>query len=377
MVKQLYNTPIPDASSGPISAERAQQLARNPQQDRGQADVRAIASDATGLSLRGQWRFGEFYSSKLARELEELAESSIDAVPFFDTAREYEESGYYTIDQVNVDPFHPNRPDFWQYDGILTQVGTKETHFRAARVNPTTVSSPFATQTDKAGFGIDTRARKVRWLDLSTGDQQLVTASDVVATRSAEFADLDIVNVPDAPIDADVIVYELDFGDEGEADVRLWDDRDKSKTVSGQPNRWQHVYDSGHEFEGVPVLDNGLLRLYLDESNGLSAEEWDGSSWTSVSLGTSDWELLDFDITVIDTTRVDAQLLLEDTSTTGVIDAVNVSLQRGIDSLLVVVPPSESSMPQGIQDLFSPIASDQDTDPQPTSDVIDREEVRR
>jgi len=48
---------------------------------------------------------------------------------------------------------------------------------------------------------------------------------------------------------------------------------------------WQRVFDVNHQFVGDCVIENGLIRLWIDESTlyGLKLYYWDGSAWTQLA----------------------------------------------------------------------------------------------
>jgi len=372
---RLYSVYLPETQQPTSSGAQRQDIATNAFLDGSQADVRSVGSQAADISLTGFWAFGDALARKLARELEELSESSITAPPLFRPNDPSADAGYVELRSVETEPAHGNIRDVWRYNISADRAGTHETHFRAVRTSPAAVDTPLGSNTT-AVIGIPAAARKRRWYDPDAGTQAAVTSSDIVTTASAEFGDVDVLDVSGAPISGSrpVVVYELDFSTQARVDPVVWDTRGLPKfSADDEPTNWQHVFATSHEFEGDVVVENGLLRLTVDEQDpSLTAEEYNGG-WQSVSLGSSSWEIQDIDLTHISSTRIDAQLTFVDGTD---LSAADISLQRGLDGLLVITPAGQDTIPGGIQTLLDPIASDRSTDAQPTGDIIPRSEVR-
>jgi hypothetical protein len=126
------------------------------------------------------------------------------------------------------------------------------------------------------------------------------------------------------------------------------------------------------------------IRVWLDEAAGtLEAEEWDDTaeSWTSITAvadgGTAtDWSLYDIDLTSVAMVDVRAQLEFAH-PTDGLFD-LDVSLQRGQESLLVEIPEGETGpIPSGLESWLELIVSASAVDPQPSKGLVSRKEVRR
>jgi len=76
-MKYLYTIPTPGQSQPAERTIAGKELSTKGAVDVSSAVVDAIASQATDLTLEGQYRWGRSTSVKLASELDELADSSI------------------------------------------------------------------------------------------------------------------------------------------------------------------------------------------------------------------------------------------------------------------------------------------------------------
>lgn len=376
---RLYLIPLPDADAQSADDSVASRVEQAGLLEEGGVATEAIGTDDVDVTVRGQWRFGERFAKKVARELESLAASGYEALALFeaDTADLGRKTGYYEIESVDVNPAHPSSEDVFEYTVGLGETGTHETHWRAVK---TAVEDVDTTLADGDGglVGIHADARKTRWFDAD----EVTEPASVETTRSGEFADVALYDPDASTFDDPTLLYELDFEDEGPADVRVFDDRGLSKwwvyEANGETvevNRWPHVYHTAAEYEGAPVLDNGLLRLHFDEDAGeVTAEEWNAGidEWGEVTLNHGDLELFDADLRSIGPAGVTARVTFAEPS--GVTRPCLVKLQRGIDGVLVRKAPGHDLDP-AIEDLFEPIASDQPTDPNPAQTVIARSET--
>jgi len=73
------------------------------------------------------------------------------------------------------------------------------------------------------------------------------------------------------------IVYDLDNANVGKGDVKVFDTNNSS-----DESDWQRVFDyMNHEFVGDCVVENGLIRLWIDEGQytGLKLYYWNGNAW--------------------------------------------------------------------------------------------------
>lgn len=413
MTTKLYLIALPDAQTsgqnppgeGVTSRVQAQGLLQ------GGLATENIATEAVDLRVRGRFMFGEF-SKKLHRELKSLGESTYESVPFADddNVDSDDQSGYYEVRDVNSTRANEASALAYQYDTALDAAGTRNTHWRAVTTAVETVDrtsyegyhsgtyggttyggSPYASGQDTEDsavtnpmrIGVPAEAAKVRWFDTGRGKE----GATVQSTVSAEFGNVDLYD-PDEPSFSDpTLIYELPFDKDGPVDVRVWDDvgapnskqldydDDQNNTYS--ITQWVHAYHAGFEFEGQPIVDNGLIRVRFDEGNqAVEAWQWnDGtSSWDSVTIPMGDWALLDADIEAIGPTRVEVFCEFEH-STSGDIREAVVSIQRGNDEV-VLRQPDNDAIQSGIQLIFDPIASDQHNDAQPAQTTIPRQEAK-
>jgi len=119
-------------------------------------------------------------------------------------------------------------------------------------------------------------------------------------------------------------------------------------------------------------LSNALERSRLPDDN--EAVE----SIAAVADGgtATDWSLYDIDLTSVAMVDVRAQLEFAH-PTDGLFD-LDVSLQRGQESLLVEIPEGETGpIPSGLESWLELIVSASAVDPQPSKGLVSRKEVRR
>ena len=396
-MKYIYIVPIPPDAQTVEVDELQQQLAQSGLLERDGAIVEQISSDAADVRIEGQWRYESTLNGKFRTELETLAESNIDAVPFYgdDSASK---SGYWNIESADVDPVHPNSDEVVVFNINLKKTGTHETHFRAVRTSSTDADNPFSAGSDPE-IGIPHAARKRKWADPISFEFD--SATDIVETRSAEFGDIDIYNPDDAPYTDPILLYEVGFDAEAPVDPVIWDDRGRSdkfdildedgavvgtSTVGDAAvgpdetaiNVWRHVFSTGHEFEGRPTIDNGLIRIRFDETLGLlRAWEWNDSnlSWDIVALDRNGWTLVDFDIERIGLAGAIVQAEFEH-DTDGVYET-DMILGRGWEHPLWLEPENEDEMPGSLTTYLAPIASGMADLPQATADLISRSDIRQ
>jgi len=75
----------------------------------------------------------------------------------------------------------------------------------------------------------------------------------------------------------DGLVGEWTFdGGNGRGEAKIWDTRG----YDSDETQWQRVYDRNHSFEGDCVIENGLVRLWLDENTSAKFYFWNGKDWT-------------------------------------------------------------------------------------------------
>jgi len=255
---------------------------------------------------------------------------------------------------------------------------------------PETINTGLATGSGGL-VGIPASARKVKWFDIGSGRE----AATVQATVSAEFGDVALYDPTEPSFTAPTLLYETDYGAQSPVDVRVWDDRNREKyfeldsgatvstetlvgdaTVGGtvRATQWTHVFHSAFEFDGRPVVDNGLIRVRFDEPNGLVRPyRWDGSAWTLEPLDHSTYTLIDADIERFGPSQVD--VFAEFEASGGAIETAILSIQRGIDGI-IVRDPANGDVPTDLETMLAPVASDATSDPQPTQMLKSRGAVK-
>jgi hypothetical protein len=386
-MKQLYSSPLPEASNTTESDSLGQQLSELGLLDSDSAAVESVSSEAADLSLDGQYRWGEEYATMVASELDELADASLSQLPLYQREATYQNQGYYEVESANVEPLHANRRDVWRYSLSLTFVGKRGSKFRAVSTNVWQPDHPWGN-TMEALVGIPAGARKVRWLD---PESKQVEPATPVRTASGKQLDIDLYDVEageNALGSSDpTLIYDTTYSDDVLGSVRVYDTRGYSAKIAdggSGPRQWQIVHSTEHDIQNPVVLSNGSLRVRLDEDGtpDIQAEAWDDSleSWVAVDAvetegSNTDWELYDVDLTGIGMQNVRCQLGFEH-PTEGLYE-LNASLQVGQESVLFWRPASlEEAVPSGLETWLDPIAAGWILDPQPDRGLVDRSEVR-
>jgi hypothetical protein len=350
----------------------------------GAASSTAISSDPSGHSIITQYR--GYNAMKLAREIIELSSNEkLSPLPYYgvsSTGRERsEDDGYYTLENADFSRNDMRVEEHLEVSLSLREVGTVRNQWSRLKVKQTQPRNDFGNDTT-AYVGIPTEASKVRWWDSTTGSRE---QPSLVATRGAEFGDVDIYDYRASSLTEPSMIYELQYERSGRVDPGVWDTRGKGakiQTVDGENVvEWQRVFDPAHEDKGQFVLDNGLIRVYFDDENqSMSAESWDdgNGTWNGVSLGASDWALYDTDVYYIGKSRVDARVSFENT-VNGSFFELDASLKRGYLNVQWTVPDpdNQGTTPNGLVDKLSPIANGGYYDPNATVSTVDKTEVRR
>jgi len=293
MTATIYKIPIPEATVPTEQDALGTQLSEQGVLG-SDAIVEALSSQAADLTLTGRYAYGSYYSELLANELEELADSSVSAVPLYGGAGN--RAGYYQIESAQVEPVHAGGRDIWEYTLSLTSAGTRKSQFQALETSPSQPSPghPFGNETD-ALVGVPAAARLVRAVDSTSSPTQRVQPTPV-ETISTEFGDVDLYDATALSIDDPVFIYDVEKDAQPAVDVRVYDTRGRdSKFIesdSGRVRAWQSVFARDHEFTGSVVFENGLLRLTIDEPTNadatasLDVEAYDAGadSWSAVDL---------------------------------------------------------------------------------------------
>jgi hypothetical protein len=393
MSRELYSLVIPANAQTVSRSEIRRNLATHGLLDESSAAVESLSLEPGEQALIGQFR-GK-YASMMAAEVEELFDAgNISSVPFFDPAGS-KSDGYYSLKNVDVEPLDPNLDHVQKFDGVLTKEGTRESKRRTITTTVPQVENDFGNQ-QTALVGVTAAATDVHWFNAETEETEPVS---VVETRAGEHGDLDIVDALASSFDKPTLVYDLPYERAGKVDVVCWDGYGRGKfdveadrlvgsaTVSDSVSvaseqritAWQWCFSTQHEFTGRPIVDNGLIRLWLGDR--LRADTYDpaGGNWTLQSLGDSTWELDAWDINRISPCRVNVQCRFRDaTQDPDATYTLDMSLKRGYWYPQWVVPVNESGpVPSGLVDLLSPIADESDYSPQCEQGLVAREEVRK
>ncbi|QLH78669.1 hypothetical protein HZS55_15845 [Halosimplex rubrum] len=367
-------------------------------------DTAAVETVAPEAGEQGfQYMVVGGYASLTATAVEELAgASTIGAVPYASpSGSDPQRDGYYVIDDDQSARPIASSDIVHRLDIRLTEEGTRGSHWRAVAARPDAVDNPFGDGGD-AEIGLHAGAEKVRWFD-DRGGSGAIEDATVQRTVAGERTDFEIYDATEPSFSQPTLIYTLDYTDEYQADVHLWDDNGRSKTVVVDEGggsevgtatvgdatvggggtdavRWGRVYSTGHDFVGAPVAETGRLRLRFDENRGrIEAYRWNDADahYDRVQLDlTSDWRLFDVDVTHIGLARIDLQVEFRDTSTSALTTQnLNCSLKRGYDDALWMVPPNASSPPQGLVDRVDAIASTQGSDPAAGAELVERTRV--
>lgn len=356
---ELYAVPIPRGSTTSTGSIASQQQALQSILGSDTGNVENIASEPGERTLTVE--YPDKLAAVRAQELRELASGFGQPLPFHALAGSSPDDRYVTVSRADIGPVDPRSREFQRGDVTLSDVGTIASHWREVRTSPSEPDNPFGNDTT-APVGIPSAATKVRWLDPET---RQTAEPAVIATRSSRLGNVDIIDATGGPYDSPSVIFELPYAREGDTDPRVWDTRGKATiTDSDGAVLWQKVFSPSHRFEGDLVLENGLLRLTIDESAGtISAERWDSgsSSWTSESLGASDWTVFDVDIRSIGLAQVGGVVEFADTTQfPTAYHTLGFQLARGNNNILWT---TESTVPSGLETLLDPTAASHTYDP--------------
>jgi hypothetical protein len=437
--KNLYALPVPTDSLVETSSRQQRQISSQGSVGAsGSGSVTPVSTEPGQRSLRGAYRSGNPAAGALmAGQLEQLfGATGIEYVPFYSREGSSDADGYYSLEDIDVNRAHPNSDSVQEFDGKLTKAGTQKSHVRAVHTAPTSVDTAGASEFSNSDppartelVCLPTDARRVRWFDPVSGTvapaaplnryEYPEQAGEFVNHRWYDLADAPFYDPSaDAP-SVPTLVYECPYGREHKMDVRVWDTapdvRGATKVIEGEyaggaavggpdavvgsaqvggspteatvdvASAWQHVYRTDHDFSdaGECVLDNGVLRLRLDDDRGaITAQRSRGhfDDWAGQPLRTSKWVLRDFDIAHIGLARADAQLAFEH-GDTGERYALDVSLPRGYDGAIFTVAQNQSGAPPyGLSQKLAPVAKFGQVTvrtPVPSAGLVAREELRR
>jgi hypothetical protein len=416
MTKLLYNLSIPTDALVSTGSRISQQIAEQGSvgEQGGGGSTVPVAHQPGEESLQGAIRDPQL-GGVMGAEIEELFDAGgIEYVPLttLEDGERAASDGYYALKDTDRNRVHPNTDTLQAFDGTATKAGTKKTHVRAVHAAPTFVDTIGESDYINADPPDRTElvclppdARRVRWFDPVAGTvvpadplnewEYPATKGEFVNFRWYDLADAPFYDpTADAPA-VPTLVYEYDYGREYRMDVKVWDtapdyvgpekvvpgDLAPGSTVGGPDavvgeavvgesvrednakvsTAWQHVFSAGHDFSaaGECVLDNGVLRLWLDDDRGsITAQRSRGhfDEWADQPLRASKWALRDFDLSHIGLARVDAQVTWQH-SDSGAQYTTDLSLPRGYEKAIWTVPQNESgAAPVGLRYKLTPVA---------------------
>ncbi|ELZ35383.1 hypothetical protein C472_12635 [Halorubrum tebenquichense DSM 14210] len=280
----------------------------------------------------------------------------------------------------------------------LERAGSRKTHVVGVE---TSVSQPepgheFGNDTD-AIVGLPAAARRVRLVD-STSEPTVRERPTPIATVEAEHGAIDLFDASSETVDDPVYLYDLEYDLQGDVDVGVWDTYGHDSILDADDVvSWARVFDTAHEFgEGELVIENGLLRLTIDEPTNadetaaLKAETYDPSAaggdgaWTTIALPEydadldTDWQPADVDLTHIGPAQVAAQVQFEAVAGVdeGEVYVVDIELERGGEVVEVWRTDVSDAIPVDLVSLLEPIASTSVADSGVEQGLVAREEVR-
>lgn len=359
---ELYAVPIPEAaqSNTDATAQQAQALQAILDSDSGNVD--AIASEPGERTLTVE--YPDAYADVRAAELRELATGLDQPLPYHAQSGTSTEDRYVTVASGReIGPIDPRGSgSFARATVELSDTGTPRSHWRTIRTDQVQVDHPWGNAQD-APVGVPADATQLQWLNPDTGATEEPT---VQATRAGAHRDVDVLHAEDSSFTAPDVIYDIALADIGWTDPRVWDDRGNSDVEDANGDtQWQKVFSTDHRYDGQPIITNGLLRLTVDEpNNSLTAEEWDtaSSAWSSVSLGSSDWELDIWEIRTIGLAQVAGVAQFRDTTQSPTAThTLDWQLARGYEDVLFAT--GSTAVPSGLDTLLDPIAADHIYDP--------------
>lgn len=290
---QLYQTALPAAQANTSDEGVRAQIQQSGLLQEGGTATEKIASENIDLVIEGEIELGATFAEKLATEIESIGESDYSGIPLYTIGASNggRNAGYYEVEQVDVSPAHPVTGESYAYTVGLKSSETRQDKWTAIQTSSEDVQTGLATGSNSL-IGLPATATKARWFSESSGKENATVSSTV----SAEFGDVDLYDPTSTSITNPILLYELAYSDTGDVDVRVYDDKGVSKTYSVssggttvEASQWPHAYHTSYEFEGDPVVDNGLLRVRFDEPNSVvEAYEWDTTLYTAAD-STTDW----------------------------------------------------------------------------------------
>lgn len=379
---QLYQTPLPESQANTSDEGVRAQIQQSGLLEEGGIATEKIASEDIDLVIEGEIELGELFSVKVAREIESIGESDYSGLPLYTIGASNggRNAGYYEVESVDVSPAHPVTGESYSYTMGLKSSGTREDEWSAVKTSVEEVDTGLATEDTPAPLGLPSEASKVRWFGESSGKEN----ASVDSTVSAEFGDVDLYALSDTSITNPMLLYELPYSESGDVDVRVYDDHDRDKTYSVssggttvEASQWTHAYHTSFEFEGRPVVDNGLLRVRFDEGNSVvEAYEWNntGSTWDEITVSMGEYELVDADFEKISPS--DVRVFTEWYQTVDDrLEQATLSIQRGLGGAIARYPDG-TTQTSGLESVLDPFVADYDSDTKPSQTLKSRSEVK-
>lgn len=366
--------------------------------DRGTAET--ISSPANELELT--FHFDGPNSERNALELQELLNQPNTAPLPISFAPESTVDGFYTISSTrrSIRSLTDRGETHETVTASATKVGTRSSHERAiyTRTTQPDPGNVFGNRTT-ALIAVPASASRVKWRNRAFTEESTAAVVRTVQTRFGQYDLYDARNAPSSYRSDAVLTYTPDSYDViGDGDTLVWDTHGvESKVDSDGSYNWTRVYDPGHDPNNGSelVVENGLIRLWLDPVDGLVAERWrptadrsatngryadstgaggmiysatDGRGGTYYPQGDGPWDTIDeplqsqpwtlaeVDITRIGAAAVEAQLVFEEGTAEYTLD---MRLERGRRTPQWFVPETVSApVPDGLQTLLDPIADE-------------------
>lgn len=345
--------------------------------------VETVAAEPGQRRLRGT--FVGKYAELMAAELKELlgAGDQIDAVPYFlpDATREWE--GYYAAQESrDAGRRDPRLGEIATIDGTVSRIGSRRTHRRAVRVAPRQVTNPFGAQSDRFVY-LSVGAVNPRWVSVSEGAVEPATVQFTTTTEHVDMDGYDHTEPSFSGQESYRLVYDLPYRQEDRHDVRCWDDYGRAKVQTENDGNltvdpaWQRVYQTQHDYVGRPIIDNGHLRVEIQESNDtIVVSRYSSGSYSVVSPGSSAWRLDQWDINRIGLGRVVSRTRWFDSNQPSVTAELIAIINRGYDRIIFYTPDNASSpTPSELLARLDPYADQSNTVIDQSNDLLERDRI--
>jgi len=388
MTNRILLGPVPLLQAGvSVNSEQRQRqnLAQQGFLSSSGSRVESLTTDPSAVSLSGRLRppIPVTLVPLLADEIEELAAGDIGPLSLTTPSNTDRRklNGYYHIEDASVQPPHPSRRGIQRYDVSLTRAGGRGSHYRAVRTQPQSIDNPVpAVSADPViPIYLPVQAQKRQ---LYNPDSGATTGLDATSQVDSAIGTLAAITSSELSSEERLVLYDASYTRDISA-LYVFDDRGFSSKTDGNDNRqWQAVFDPSHDLEGQSrfVVSTQRLRVYLTglTTPDIEAEEYSAGSWSSISIPTTDWEILDVDLRRVGLHSASVQLRLQDTTNISDVRTVNLYFAFGDESITVGVPPTESStIPPGITDRLEPIARSNNSIIQPERTLVPKREVRK